>query len=252
MSSIKFSVITVSRNSVETIERAIRSVSQQDWPNIEHIVIDGGSTDGTLEVLQTYYSKLSYMISEPDHGIYDAMNKGILQASGDVICFLNSDDQYVSDTVLSEVALRMDQYGVDALMGDVSYFHKSNPMRTVRRYQSSRFSPKRLAWGWMPAHPALFLRKKIFDSVGGFKIDYRISGDFEFIVRAFKKYEPTYMNFPEVLVRMQVGGVSTGGWRSKILLNQEMLRACQENGVRTNLPMLLSRYPLKFLEFFKK
>jgi glycosyltransferase involved in cell wall biosynthesis len=252
LSSIKFSVITVSRNSVETIERAIKSVGQQNWSNVEHIVIDGGSTDGTVEVLQNNCSKLSYMISEPDHGIYDAMNKGLLQASGDVICFLNSDDQYASADVLSEVALRMELHGLDALMGDVSYFEKSDPMRIVRRYQSSHFSPKRLAWGWMPAHPALFLRKHIFDSVGGFKINYRISGDFEFIVRAFNKSNLTYMHFPEVLVRMQVGGVSTGGWRSKILLNQEMLRACRENGIRTNLPMLLSRYPLKFLEMFKK
>lgn len=252
MSLIKFSVITVSRNNVKTIERSINSVAIQKGVNVEHIIIDGASTDGTLEILKTFQSKFSYMVSEPDNGIYDAMNKGLHYATGDVICFLNSDDFYSSDTVFSRVAIEMERYNLDALMGDVSYFHESNPSRIVRRYRSNRFSPKKLAWGWMPAHPALFLRQEVFQKVGCFRDDYRIAGDFEFIARAFTNFLLRYKYYPDILVRMQLGGVSTGGWSSKIKLNQEMLRACRENGIRTNLPMILSRYPLKFLEMLSK
>ncbi len=242
------SVITVCYNSAATLECALNSVMSQDWPKIEHIVIDGQSTDGSDKVLDQFKSKLAYVSSEPDKGIYDAMNKGLAHASGDIICFLNADDQYASNTVLSRVAVEMREQELDALMGDVGFFHRENPDCMVRRYRSDRFTPDRLGWGWMPAHPALFLSRSIVQRVGRFKTDYRIAGDFEFIVRAFHGHTLRYRHLPEVLVHMQTGGASTGGWRSKVLLNQEVLRACRENGLHTNMLKILSKYPAKLLE----
>ena len=241
------SVITVCYNSVATLERTLQSVANQDWPFIEHIVIDGAPTDGTVEIIE-HFPYLAQVVSEPDNGIYDAMNKGLDCASGDIVCFLNADDYYASNTVLRNVATQMIDHKLEALMGGVGFFHKDNPTRMTRRYRSDRFTPERLSWGWMPAHPALFLRKKIIERVGRFKTDYRIAGDFEFIVRAFYGQSLLYKHLPEVLVHMQAGGISTNGWRGKILLNQEVMRACRENGLKTNIFKILSKYPTKILE----
>ena len=243
-------VITVSFNSADSIERALRAVAIQDWPNVEHIVIDGGSTDDTLAILERNKNQLTHVVSEPDKGIYDAMNKGLDRATGDVVCFLNADDQYASSHVLSLVVKKMQAHELDALLGDVAFFHSTDPTRMVRRYRSDRFTPGRLAWGWMPAHPALFLNKSVVQRVGRFKSDYRIAGDFDYIARAFYGYDLRYQHLPEVLVHMQTGGASTAGWRSKVLLNQEVLRSCKENGISTNLFKILSKYPMKLLELF--
>jgi glycosyltransferase involved in cell wall biosynthesis len=245
----KISVITVCFNSAETLGRALQSVADQDWSRVEHIVIDGASSDGSAAIIERFSSRLTHVLSEPDKGIYDAMNKGLNLASGDIICFLNADDQYASSGVLSNVAFQMSRYRLDALMGDAGFFHEANPQRIVRRYRSECFSPDRLAWGWMPAHPALFLRREVVQRVGHFKTDYRIAGDFEFIVRAFHGQSLSYRYLPEILVRMQTGGVSTRGWRSKLILNQEVIRACRENGLKTNILKVISKYPKKILEF---
>ena len=244
-------VITVCFNSAKTLEACIQSVVMQDWPNIQHVVIDGASTDGTLEILERYQSKLSNVISEPDKGIYDAMNKGLRLATGDVICFLNADDLYANSSVLSTVAHHFQNADLDALFGDVIFFNPNNPDKTIRRYRSDRFSPSKLAWGWMPSHPAIFLKKKIMDQVGFFKTNYRIAGDYEYVVRAFYKNHLKYRHISEVMVRMQIGGVSSESWRSRWLLNQEVLRACRENGVPTNMLKILSKYPFKLMELFR-
>jgi glycosyltransferase involved in cell wall biosynthesis len=244
------SVSTVCYNSATSIDRALQSVANQDWPHIEHILIDGASTDGTMDVVERFRPGLTCVVSEPDDGIYDAMNKGLARATGEVICFLNADDQYASDDVLSLVANQLDAEQLDALMGDVGFFHATNPSRQVRRYRSDRFTPERLAWGWMPAHPALFLKRSVIDRVGLFNTTYKIAGDYEFIIRAFYGHTLRYAHVPKVLVRMQTGGVSTDGWRAKARLNKEVLRACRENGVRTNIFKILSKYPMKILELF--
>ena len=176
------------------------------------------------------------------------MNKGLARATGQIVCFLNTDDFYASPTVLSRVVSKIKTGSLDALLGDVGFFNESDPHKAVRRYRSDRFSPARLAWGWMPAHPALFFRTEVVRRVGQFKTDYKIAGDFEFIVRAFHSHTLRYQHLPEVLVHMQTGGASTASWRSKITLNQEVLRACRENGLRTNRLMILSKYPAKLME----
>jgi glycosyltransferase involved in cell wall biosynthesis len=179
------------------------------------------------------------------------MNKGVAAATGDVVCFLNSDDVYASNDVLATVAAQMTARNLDALYGDVGYFRTGAPERISRRYSSRSFHPDRLAYGVMPAHPALFLRRSIFQRVGEFRRDYRIAGDFEFIVRVFRQ-RITYAYLPEILVKMRIGGISTSGWKSRILLNREILQACRDNGIGTNIFKLAARYPMKALELFRR
>ncbi len=252
MSPVKISIITVCFNSEQTVKRTLQSIKDQDFNNIEFIIVDGGSKDGTLKIIENSDVSISTLISEKDGGIYDAMNKGLRVASGDIVGFLNADDQYATNSVLSRVAKEMQEQKLDAVLGDVAYFHKNNPGRMIRRYRSDRFTPERLAWGWMPAHPALFLSRAIIQRVGYFKSEYRIAGDFDYIARVFYGRDLQYRHLPEVLVHMQTGGASTAGWRSKVLLNQEVLRSCRENGISTNLFKILSKYPMKLLELFTR
>jgi glycosyltransferase involved in cell wall biosynthesis len=249
---LKISIITVAFNAAKTIESTLLSVAQQTFPDVEHVVIDGGSSDGTQAVVSSHGDRISRFLSEPDRGIYDAMNKGIALATGDVIGFLNADDVYADSDVLARVATNMECHHLDALYGDVAFFRTGSPERTIRRYSSAHFHPNRIAWGWMPAHPALFVRRDIFQKAGLFRTDYRIAGDFEFVARTFGKQPLRYRHLPEVLVRMRMGGVSTGGWRNTMLLNKEVLRACRENGIPTNMLKILSKYSSKLLEFFRK
>lgn len=249
---MRVSIITVAYNAQDTIAATLDSVAAQKYPDIEHIVVDGASTDDTLEVVRRLGRHVDLVISEPDHGIYDAMNKGIRAATGDVIGILNADDQYANDQVLAKVASVMSRESLDALYGDVSFFRPNNPEKTIRRYRSRWFSPSRIVWGWMPAHPSLFLHRRVFEQYGVYRTDFRIAGDYEFVARIFKNGTLRYRYLPEVLVRMRSGGMSTAGWRSTLLLNREVLRACRENGIRTNYAMLLSRYPLKIFEYLMK
>lgn len=250
---MKISVVTAAFNAAKTIDATMRSVAAQTHPDVEHILIDGGSTDGTQDCVLRSPGRVAHFVSEPDCGIYDAMNKGVRAATGDIIGILNADDVYADDAVLSRVAALMRDEGLDALYGDVEFFAPgAAPQATVRRYSSRRFSPARIAWGWMPAHPTLFLRRELFERYGLYRTDFRIAGDYELIARMFKDGAIKYRYLPEVLVRMSTGGVSTGGWRNTMLLNREVLRACRENGIRTNMLKLLSKYPLKALEFVCK
>ncbi len=248
---MKLSVITVCYNSAETIARTLRSVREQTHGNVEHIIVDGGSKDYTLEVVAAEGAHVAKLVSERDKGIYDAMNKGIQLATGNVVVFLNADDLYKDAGVLARVTAVMQAEQLDALYGDVEFFRPEQQDVVVRRYNSGRFSPARLGWGWMPAHPALFVRKALFDRYGLFRTDYRIAGDFEFIARVFKHTDLRHRHLPESLVRMQLGGVSTSGWRATLLLNQEMMRACRANSIPTNWLKLVSRYPLKVLELVR-
>lgn len=249
---MKISVITVCFNSAATITDTLRSVAGQTHPDVEHVIVDGGSRDDTVTLAQTHGRNGKIILSEPDKGIYDAMNKGLRLATGDVIGFLNADDMYAANDVLARVCALMHQDGLDALYGDTEFVHPANLNRPVRRYRSDRFRPDRIAWGWMPAHPALFLKREVFDRFGGFKTDYRIAGDFELVARIFQQGDLVHRHIPEVLVRMRTGGVSTGGVRNTFVLNAEVLRACRENGIESNWLKLFTKYPAKLFEFFQK
>lgn len=247
--AMKISIITVSYNCAATIAEALRSVASQTWHDVEHIVVDGASTDGTMAVVAAHRAGLAQVLSEPDQGIYDAMNKGVALATGEVVAFLNADDFYKDADVLARVVRVMQAEQLDALYGDVEFFRPGQPGAVVRRYNSGRFTAGRLGWGWMPAHPALFVRRVLFERYGGFQTDYRIAGDFEFIARVFKHPELRHRHLPASLVCMQLGGASTSGWRATLCINREMMRACRANGIRTNWVKMLARYPLKVMEF---
>lgn len=247
---MRISVITVSYNSARTIAQTMDSVAKQTYPYLEHLVIDGNSSDDTVKIARSHSTPRTRITSEPDKGIYDAMNKGIQRATGDLICFLNSDDQYADDGVIARVAKHIENNRLDALFGDVCFFNEGDPARTIRHYSSAAFHPGRLSWGWMPAHPSMFMKREIYEGLGGFKADYRIAGDFEFIARVFANFEIHYECVPEVFVKMQTGGVSTASsiW-GRISHNKELLRACRENGISTNIFKILLRYPLKLREW---
>lgn len=249
---MKISIITVVFNAAGTIADTLESVAGQTHAEVEHIVVDGASTDGTLEMIQRHGKHIAQLVSEPDRGIYDAMNKGLALASGEVIGFLNADDVYANNRVLGRVSEIMARDDLDALFGDAEFVSPARPDQPLRRYRSERFRPERIAWGWMPAHPALFLKRSVYERFGVFRTDYRIAGDFELVARMFHGGTLAYRHFPEVLVRMRTGGVSTGGWRNTVLLNREVLRACRENGIETSLPKILSKYPAKLLEYLRR
>jgi glycosyltransferase involved in cell wall biosynthesis len=243
------SVITACHNSAKTIAGTLKSVCDQSFHNIEHVVVDGGSTDETLDIIHRV--SVSKLLSEPDRGIYDALNKGIALSTGDIIAFLNSDDIYAGNDVIECVAEQFMAHSLDAVYGDVAFVKDDDLDRVVRLYSSKRFRPSRIAWGWMPAHPTLFVSRRIFERYGAFKTDYRIAGDFEFVARVFSAPNLRYRYVPKVLVKMRTGGISTRGWRTTLLLNREVLRACRENGINTNYLKILSKYPEKVIEFLR-
>lgn len=246
---MKISVVTVCWNAAATIEDTIRSVADQTYPDVEHIVIDGASTDGTSDIIYKFKSNITKWVSEPDQGIYDAMNKGIALVSGDVVGFLNADDIYAHPEVLAEVAQALGDESIQAVYGDV-VFVRDDLQTVVRYYRSHRFTAGKLAWGWMPPHPSIFLRKHMFEKYGLFKTDYRIAADYELVTRLFAKHRVRYRYLPGVSVKMRVGGVSTRSVKSNYILSQEIVRACRENGINTNLLKVSLKYPLKVVELF--
>lgn len=245
---MKCSIITAVFNRQETIERAIKSVQDQTFQNIEHLIIDGCSTDLTIDIIRRVARDQDIFISEKDIGIYDALNKGIKLSTGDVIAFLHSDDVYSNNMIVERVMTTMESGGLDIVYGDASFFRSFNYYDDVRVYKSGVFSQSRLSWGWMPAHPALFIKKSIYDKFGFFKTDYKIAADFEYLCRLASDPSIHQKYIPEVFVRMQMGGVSTSGLKNTVTLNREVLRACIENGIASNLFKILSKYPLKILE----
>ena len=249
---MKITVITAVYNREKTIARAINSVEAQSHNDIEHIVIDGASQDRTCEIIKACASPLVTLVSEPDEGIYDAINKGIRASSGDVIGLLHSDDRFAHQNVLSEVNACFDDETIDAVYADAAFFSEHAPDRLIRRYNSARFGPRQIPMGWMPAHTTLFLRRRVFDRFGLYKTDYKIAADFEFIARIFKDHAINARYVPDIWVHMQTGGASTASIGSKLTLNREVLRACKENDIDTNYLKIISKYPLKLLEYVKK
>jgi glycosyltransferase involved in cell wall biosynthesis len=249
---MKFSIITVCRNNEATIARTIQSVNAQNYPIIQHVFVDGASTDKTVDLIRQQGTADKFLMSEPDAGIYDAMNKGILHAAGDIIGILNADDYFKNAGVLSRIADTFKNSDVDCVFGNVEYFRPESPDTIVRRYNSGRFSPRGLAIGIMPAHPATFFRRSVYERVGKFKTDYKISADFEFVVRAFKDGNLKYKYLDESFVLMQAGGVSSNGIKSKIILNREILRALRENGISSSYFHLAAKIPFRLSELIKR
>lgn len=249
---MKVSIITASYNRSTTIIRSISSVKQQLYRNTQCVIVDGNSSDDTLAQIQPLLSSQDIVISEPDNGIYDALNKGIEIATGEIIGFLHSDDLYFDNNVLAIVAEAFRDEKVNVVYGDVCFFAVGKLHNVIRRYRSPKLTKKSLAWGKMPAHPAMFIRRSVFADINHFSTDFKIAADYEFMCRlaGYKNLKSVYL--PLIFVRMQLGGVSTQGIRSTITLNLEVLKALKQNGIYSNVFMILSKYPSKILEFFKK
>lgn len=250
---MKVSIITVCFNSAETITGTLKSLASQSYKDIEHIIVDGGSSDRTLEIVDANRCDRTKVISESDDGLYDAMNKGIKLATGDIIGILNSDDFFESDDVVAAVIdTFLQSPECDLVFGDVVFVDQDHLSKVTRYYGAQNFRPWKLRFGWMPPHPATFVRRSAYEKVGGYRLDMRISADYEMFVRWLLKARLRWKHLNKVLVRMRSGGVSTSGVRSSITLNREIVRACRVNGIYTNLFMVLSKIPFKLLELVRR
>ena len=249
---MKVSIITVVWNNKDIIKDAIDSVLSQSYKTIEYIIIDGASTDGTVDIVKSYGDKITKFISEPDKGLYDAMNKGIKLATGDIIGILNSDDFYTDKYVIEKIVGTFESLHVDSVFADLIYVKPENLTKTVRYYDSSKFYPAKFAYGYMPAHPTFFVRKEIYEKYGVFRTDLKIASDFDILVRLLYTNKVSYSYIQKPIVKMRLGGVSTNGLKSKILLNKEVLKVCKDNKIDTNIFKILAKYPSKILELLKK
>lgn len=249
---MKVSIITVVYNNAATIQDAIDSVLSQTYQNTEYIIIDGCSTDGTVDIVERYGRKITKFVSEKDSGIYDAMNKGIAHATGDVVGILNSDDFYIDEFVIEKVAREFESKNVDSVYANLVFVHPDNLDRITRHYDSSYFTPEKFAYGWMPAHPTFFVKRSAYEKYGVFRTDLKIAADFDLLIRFLHTHRLSYSHIKEVLIKMRVGGVSTSGLKSKILLNKEILQVCLDNGIKTNILKILSKYPAKIFGLLNK
>lgn len=245
---MKVSIITATYNSAETVRDTIKSVFLQNYEDIEYIIIDGGSKDNTLDIVDEYKGIISKVVSEPDNGIYDAMNKGIRMATGDVVGILNSDDFYTSNNVISKIVAEFQKEKVDAVYGDI-HFVRSHDLNTcVRYYSSKHFRSSYFRFGFMPAHPSFYVKRECYVKYGLYALDYKIAADFDILVRFIHKHKIKCKYIPLDFVTMRMGGASTDGLRSKLTLNEEDVRACRKYGIFTVRSFMMMRYVYKVFE----
>lgn len=228
---MKISIITPAYNSVATIERTIISVLNQKDVDLEYIIIDGGSTDGTLDVIDKYKDKITRVISESDKGLYDAMNKGIGLATGDIIGILNSDDFFSNESVLASVIAGFENSDAGACYGDISYFNNDDK-KTTRLWRAGEYSEKKLANGWVMPHPALFVKKAVYDSIGLYRTDLKLAADYEFMLRLLKIHKIKVKYLPKVLTRMQAGGVSGRNLKYRLRGWRELKKSWELNNLQ--------------------
>ena len=249
---MKISLITITYNSGETLADTIQSVLNQTYTDIEYILVDGASKDNTVSIIKQYeplFEGRMKWISEPDKGLYDAMNKGIRMSTGDIVGILNSDDFFTSNDILKKNANAFQQdIQLDAVYGDVHFVHPSNLNKSVRYYSSEIFKRSLMKLGFMPAHPSFYIRRKCFEKYGLYKTDYKIAADFEFLLRVIYKEKIQTQYLPIDMVTMRTGGASTSGLESHKRIMKEHLRAFRENGIYTNAFLLSLRYVYKVKE----
>ena len=248
----KISIITVALNSQSTIKHTIESIDSQDYQNVEYILIDGASTDWTLDILNFYKDKINYFISEEDEGIYDAMNKGIRAATGDIIGILNSDDFYPNNKILSKVAKVFEETNCDCLYGDLVYVDKGNARKIVRYWQSGAFKKSKLKTGWTLPHPTFFVKKEIYDKFGLYNTELTTAADYEMILRLLKKHEISVEYIPEIIVKMRQGGQSNSSIWNRLRANREDSRAWKLNNLYSPYFVRVLKPLIKLKQFFKK
>ncbi len=236
---MKISIITIAYNSGHSIADAINSVLSQTYTDIEYIIVDGKSKDNTVEVVKSFGDRISKFVSEPDKGIYDALNKGVRMATGDVIGFMHSDDLFASDTILEKVAEIFKNHDTDSLYGDLQYVYKNDTNKVLRYWKSGKFTIGRLRRGWMPPHPTFYVKKKIYDQHGVFNTDFRIAADYDTMLRFLGKYRITTHYLPEVMVKMRVGGASNRSLKNIIKKSKEDMKAIHDNEFGSVLTLVL-------------
>ena len=227
----KVSIITACYNSEETIADAIYTVSSQTYENIEHIIIDGASKDKTLEIINKNKGRISKIISEPDSGIYDALNKGIRNATGNIIAFMHADDIYMDNDVIKNAVELFNLENVDSIYADLQYVAKENLSKIIRHWESGKFSYSKLKKGWMPPHPTFLVKKEIYDRFGLFDTNFRIAADYDIILRFLGKYKITTAYLSQVMIKMRVGGASNRSLKNIIQKSKEDLRALRKNNM---------------------
>jgi len=248
---MKLSIITATYNSSLTLRDTLDSVLKQDYHSIEHIIIDGASRDNTLEIV-TAYPHISKIVSEKDDGIYDAMNKGIVVSTGNVIGILNSDDIYIDERVISKVVAAFSDPLVDVVYGDLQYVRADDTCKITRTWKSGSFTKKRFYYGWMPPHPTFFVRREVYDRVGLFNCTLRSAADYELMLRILLKYDHHPFYIPEILVKMRTGGQSNASVRNRIAANREDLQAWKINGLTPGFFTIMLKPLRKIFQFIRR
>ncbi|MBS1936035.1 MAG: glycosyltransferase [Bacteroidetes bacterium] len=248
---MKISIITATYNSSLTVRDTLKSIEEQDYNNIEHIIIDACSVDDTLKIVSEF-PHVGKTISERDNGIYDAMNKGIKMATGDVVGILNSDDVYVHPSVVSMVAKSFENEKIQAVYADLQYVQYNDMNKVVRTWRTGAFNKKKFYYGWMPPHPTFFVRKKVYEEIGLFNLSLRSSADYEFMLRVLLKHGLPVHYIPEILVKMRVGGVSNATFKNRIKANKEDRIAWKINGLQPYFFTVFAKPIRKIPQFIKK
>jgi glycosyltransferase len=247
---VKISIITAVLNGSTTIGDTVRSVLSQTYKDFEHIIIDGGSRDETVEVIKRYTDGTATIISEPDHGIYDALNKGLRISSGDVVGVLNGDDLYAHDSVLHWVADVFENRRVDSCYGDLQYIDRNDTNKVIRYWKSSEYWHGKFRCGWMPPHPTFFVKREIYEKFGYFNTNFRIAADYELMLRFLERKRITTHYIPHVLIKMRVGGVSNRSLRNIVLKSYEDYKAWRVNRLNSHFYTILFKNLSKIPQFF--
>jgi len=249
MKKMKISLITATFNSANTISETIDSVRQQNFENLEYIIIDGASSDGTLEILKQHNDLISKLISQPDSGIYDALNKGLKNVSGDIVGFLHSDDILADNNILAEINNLFETKNIDLLYGDLQYITNDLPPKIIRYWRSGDFSPPLLKKGWMPPHPTVYFKRDLIEKIGLFNTSFKISADYDWIVRSLTNPEIKVEYLPKVLVKMKTGGVSNRNLKKIFQKSYEDYKIIKQNKIGNFNTLILKNFS-KINQFF--
>jgi glycosyltransferase involved in cell wall biosynthesis len=238
------SLITASYNRAHTIRDTIRSVNMQTYPEIEHIIIDGGSTDDSMAIIAAEAKRVRVSVSEPDKGFYDAYNKGLERTTGEIIGFINTDDFYCSDDVIAQVMRAFEDPSIDGVHADLVYVDANDTSRIKRHWKAWDFSAEDYRRGFIPAHPTVFVRRSVYDKVGGYDTSYKLAADYDFLLRAFHVAQIKSVHIPAIWIRMRTGGATGGSASSLIAQNDEIRAAQQKHGLHYPKPLFFARKSL--------